>query len=569
MYIDRIPNRTSPPTVLVRESYRKGGKVKKRMLANITGLPADCIATIEAMLAGHTMVPGGTGFETTHTTPHGHVNAILTTMRQIGLDEMIASKPCRERSIIMGLIAERLLHGTSKLAATRLWLATTLAEELGLADVGINNVYAAMDWLVARQERIEKKLAQRHLAEGSALYYDLSSSYYEGLHCPLAQYGYSRDGKRGLPIIEYGVMTDRCGRPLAISVYEGGTSDSETVADQLGRVRTTFGLDRVVFVGDRGMLTETQIDLVKTQQGIGWVTALRATAIQKLACGGTVQMSLFDQSNLAEITTPEYPGERLVACFNPLLADDRKHTRAKLLAATEQDLEQLRRQVARRTRKPMTKVDIGLRAGARVNRHKMGKHFSLKIGDGTFAWTRTQASIDKEAALDGIYVIRTSESAERMSAADAVRAYKGLAETERVFRGMKGVDNHVRPIFHRSDPRVRAHLFISMLAYYVEWHLRDALEPLLFDDALRRDANEVRDPVAPAKASLAARRKKVERQTQNGLPLHSLKTLLIDLGTVCRNFHVFHIKKDTLRIRNYTTLTPLQAEAYRLLGCRQ
>jgi len=569
MYIDRIPNRKSPPAILVRESYREGGKVKKRLVANISGLPADCIAAIEARLAGHTMVPGGADFETTHTTPHGHVNAILCTMRQIGLDDMIASKPCREQSIVMGLIAERLLHGSSKLAATRQWHATTLAEELCLADVCANDVYAAMDWLVARQERIEKKLAKRHLAEGSALYYDLSSSYYEGQHCPLAQYGYSRDGKRGLPIIEYGVMTDRHGRPLAISVYEGGTGDSETVADQLDRVRRAFGLERVVFVGDRGMLTETQIDLVRTRQGIGWVSALRATAIQKLACSGAVQMSLFDQANLAEITTPEYPGERLVACYNPLLADDRRRTREKLLAATEEDLERLRRQVARRTRKPMAKVDIAVRAGARVNRHKMGKHFSMRIGDGTFSWTRTQASIDKEAALDGIYVIRTSEPAARMSAADAVRAYKGLAETERVFRGMKGVDNHVRPIFHRSDPRVRAHLFISMLAYYVEWHLRAALAPLLFDDPIRREANELRDPVAPAKASPAARRKKVERETKDGLPLHSLKTLLLDLGTVCRNVHVFHIKKETVRIHNYTTLTPLQAEAYRLLGCRQ
>ncbi|MCX7001976.1 MAG: IS1634 family transposase [bacterium] len=553
----------------MRESYREDGKVKKRTVANLTGLPEDCIAAVAAILEGHALVPAGVGFETTRTTPHGHVDALLTTLRRIGLDDMIASKPCRERSIIMALIVERILHSSSKLAATRLWHTTTLAEELDLAGVGANDVYAAMDWLVARQERIEKKLAGRHLGEGSALYYDLSSSYYEGQHCPLAQYGYSRDGKRGLPIIEYGVMTDRCGRPLAISVYEGGTSDSETVADQLEQVRTQFGLQRVVFVGDRGMLTELQIETVKNHPGLGWVSALRATAIQKLAQSGALQMSLFDQRNLAEITTPEYPGERLVACYNPILADDRKKSRAELLAATEKDLEQLRRRVARRTKKIMTAAEIGVSAGARIKRYKMGKHFSLQIGAGTFAWTRKQASIDKEAALDGIYVIRTSEPAKHLSAADAVRAYKGLAETERVFRGMKGVANHVRPIFHRRDPRVRAHLFISMLAYYLEWHLRDALTPLLFDDEARREVNAVRDPVAPAQPSPAARRKKVARQTSDGLPVHSLQTLLKELGTICRNVHVFHIKNETLCVRNHTTLTPLQAEVYRRLGCRQ
>jgi hypothetical protein len=569
MYIDRIPNRNSPPAVLVRESYREDGKVKKRTVANLTGLPEDCIAAVAAILEGHALVPAGVGFETTRTTPHGHVNALLTTLRRIGLDDLIASKPCRARSIIMALIVERILHGSSKLASTRLWHTTTLAEELELAGVGVNAVYAAMDWLVARQSRIENKLAARHLGEGSALYYDLTSSYYEGRHCALAKRGYSRDGKHGLPIIEYGVMTDKCGRPLAVSVYEGGTSDSETVADQLERARTKFGLNRIVFVGDRGMLTETRIATVKTYPGIGWVSALRASAIQKLACGGAVQMSLFDERNLAEITAPEYPGERLVVCYNPILADDRKKTRAALLAATEKDLERLRVQVARRTKKIMLKAEIGVSAGARINRHKMRKHFSLEIGDGTFAWARTQASIDKEAALDGIYVIRTSETADQLSAADAVRAYKGLAETERVFRGMKGVANYVRPIGHRLDPRVRAHVFISMLAYYLEWHFRDALKPLLFDDEARREANAVRDPVAPAQPSPAARRKKVERQTSAGLPVHSLETLLKELGTICRNVHVFQIKNETLCVRNHTTLTPLQAEVYRRLGCRQ
>ena len=565
MYIAFIPNRSSRPTILLRESYRKGARVHTRTLANLTHEPPEKVAALMAVLRGTRGAPQVAPITIIRTRPHGHVDALLTTLRRIGLDDIIASKPCRERSIIMALIVERLLHGTSKLAATRLWHTTTLAEELDLAGVGVNDVYAAMDWLVARQERIEKKLAGRHLGEGSALYYDLSSSYYEGQHCPLAQYGYSRDGKRGLPIIEYGVMTDRCGRPLAISVYEGGTSDSETVADQLERVRTQFGLQRVVFVGDRGMLTETQIETVKNHPGLGWVSALRTTAIQKLAQSGALQMSLFDQRNLAEITTPEYPGERLVACYNPILADDRKKSRAELLAATEKDLEQLRRRVARRTKKIMTAAEIGVSAGTRIKRYKMGKHFSLQIGAGTFAWTRKQASIDKEAALDGIYVIRTSEPAKHLSAAAAVRAYKGLAETERVFRGMKGVANHVRPIFHRSDPRVRAHLFISMLAYYLEWHLRDALTPLLFDDETRRAANVVRDPVAPAQPSPAARRKKAARQTENGLPLHSLPTLLAGMGTICRNYCKIGDGDAATTVLLTTQPDVWQAEVYRLL----
>ncbi len=569
MFIAVIPNRTSPPTILLRESYREGKHVRTRTLANLSALAPEQLTALRGVLKGETWVRAEDVFAVEQSLPHGHVNAILATMRRIGLDQMLAAKPCRARSIVMGLIAERLLHGTSKPAATRLWHTTTLAGELAIEDATVNEVYAAMDWLVARQAHIEKKLAGRHLGDGSALYYDLSRSYYEGRHCALAQYGYSRDGKRGLPIIEYGVMTDREGRPLAISVYEGGTSDSETVADQLTRIRTQFALNRIVFVGDRGMLTETQIETVKSHPGIGWVSAPRATAIRKLAGQGAVQMSLFDQQNLAEITAPDYPGERLVACYNPLLADDRKKSRAELLAATEKDFEQLRRLVARRTKTPMSQAEIGVRAGTRINRHKMGKHYTLTISDGTFAWQRKQASIDKEAALDGIYVIRTSEPANRMSAADAVRAYKGLAETERVFRGMKGVANHVRPIFHRSDPRVRAHLFISMLAYYLEWHLREALAPLLFDDAARRATNAARDPVAPAQASSAARRKKTARRTDSGDPRHSLATLLQAMGTICMNRCRTGSGDHTAQVTLTTQPNAWQTEVYRMLGCRQ
>ena len=345
MFMATVPNRKSPPTVLLRESYREGKRVCTHTIANLTRLQPEQIAVLRGVLKGETWVRAEDVFAVEESLPHGHVNAILSTMRRIGLDGMIASKPCRERSIVMALIVERLLHGTSKLAATRLWHTTTLAEELGIEDANVNEVYAAMDWLGERQERIEAKIARRHLGEDSAVYYDVSSSYYEGAHCPLARYGYSRDGKRGLPIIEYGVMTDRVGRPVAVSVYEGGTSDGKTVPEQLDRVREKFGLNRIVFVGDRGMLTETQIETIKTHPGIGWVSALRATAIQKLASEGVVQMSLFDEQNLAEITSPDYPGERLVACYNPLLADDRRRTREELLEATQAALEKLRRQV--------------------------------------------------------------------------------------------------------------------------------------------------------------------------------------------------------------------------------
>jgi transposase len=364
-------------------------------------------------------------------------------------------------------------------------------------------------------------------------------------------------------------MTDREGRPVAISVYEGGTSDGETVPEQIERMREKFGLHRIVFVGDRGMLTATQIETVKAYPGIGWVSALRATAIQKLASQGAVQMSLFDEQNLAEITSPDYPGERLVACYNPLLADDRRRTRDELLAATEAQLEKVRLQVARQHKTPMNKAAIGLKAGKLINRYKVGKHYTLTISDGTFAWERKQASIAQEAALDGIYVIRTSEPSARLNAADAVRTYKGLAEAERVFRGMKGVANHVRPIFHRSDPRVRAHLFISMLAYYVEWHLREALKPLLFDDQERLAANRARDPVAPATPSSSARRKKTTRRTESGYPVHSLATLLQAMGTICKNRCRTGSGDHAAQVTLTTQPNAWQAAVYRLLGCRQ
>jgi len=565
MFIATIPNRNSPPAILLRESYREGTHVRTRTLANLTKLAPTKIEAIRGVLKGEPWVRADDALTIEESLPHGHVRAILGTVRRIGLDDMIASKPCRERDIVVALIAERLLHGTSKLAATRLWHTTTLAAEMGVQDADVNEVYAAMDWLLARQERIEEKLARRHLANGSAVYYDLTSSYYEGSHCPLAKHGYSRDGKRGLPVIEYGMVADREGRPVAISVYEGGTSDARTVPDQLARLRDAFGLERVVFVADRGMLTEAQIETVRTHPGIGWVTALRAPAIQRLAAEGCVQMSLFDERNLAETSSPEYPGERLVVCYNPLMAEERRRTRDELLAATEARLEAVRREVARRTKTPLSSTDIGLKVGALLRQHKMGKHFALKIGDGSLSWDRKGESIEKEAALDGIYVIRTSEPASRMSAEDAVRTYKNLAETERVFRGMKGVSNHVRPIFHRTEPRVGAHLFLSMLAYYVEWHMREALGPLLFDDEERRETNKDRDPVAAARPSDSARRKKQPRRTDGGQPAHSFRTLLEAMASLCRNRCRVGTGAAAVTVMRITEPNDFQAEVFRLL----
>jgi len=566
MYIAIVPNRNSRPAYLLRESYRDGKHVRTRTLANLSELTPEQLRAFSGILKNEPWVHLKDAFTILQSRPHGHVQAILGTIRKLGLDTLIATKSSQEQRIILGLIVERILHGSSKLASARLWHTTTLAEELELEDVTVNDVYAAMDWVVERQQRIQAKLAKRHLSEGSALFYDLSSSYYEGSHCRLAHYGYSRDGKRGLPIIEYGVMTDSGGRPLAISVYEGGTSDSETVADQIDTLRTTFNLNRVVLVGDRGMITETQIEMIKTQPGIGWVSALRSSAIQKLARSGAVQMSLFDTQNIAEITSPNYPNERLVACYNPFLADDRKKTRTELLTATEKDLDKISRIITRRTTTPLSKAEIGLRVGACIKRHKMGKHFSIKIDDGVLTWERKQASIDAEAAVDGIYIIRTSEPTASLSTADAVRTYKRLAETERVFRGMKGVENRVRPIFHRNDERVKAHLFISMLAYYVEWHMREALTSLLFEDEERKEVNTMRDPVAPAKPSLAVRKKKATRQTTSGYPVQSFKTLLAQMGTICKNKCRMGTVEDAPLITLITQSDAWQAEVYRLLG---
>ena len=512
------------------------------------------------------MVPAKDLLRIERSLPHGHVEIILQAIHQLGLDTLIASKRCRQRDLVVAMIVERLIHPRSKLAGTRHWNDTTLAETLGLVDTDVDEVYAALDWLLARQERIEKKLAARHLAQGSMVFYDVSSSFYTGQHGTLACYGHDRDGRKGLPIIVYGVMTDDQGRPVAVQVYPGNTGDPATVPDQADKLRQRFGLSRVVLVGDRGMLTQTRIDALRDHPGLGWISALRSGAIRGLLEQGHLQLSLFDQQNLAEIRSPEFPGERLMACFNPLLADQRRHKREDLLAATQKDLERIAADVARRRRRPLSAEQIGVKVGRIIDHYKMARHFEWTIQAGVFRWARKEESIRAEAQLDGLYVVRTSEPAERLSAADAVRGYKGLARVERAFRCFKGLDLRIRPIYHRTEEHVRAHIFLCLLAYYVEWHLRQAWAEVLFEDEQLPSDRTVRDPVAPARASAQAQQKKSARQTPQGLSVHSFGTLLAHLATRTRNTCRLQTEPSGATFTQVTDPTPLQTRAMELLA---
>jgi transposase len=540
--------------------------VRKRTIANLTLLPRDAIEILRRTLRGEKLVPFDQAFAIERSIPHGHVKAILGTIRKIGLDTIIASKRSRERDLVVAMIAERLLHGRSKLASTRLWHSTTLAEELSVQDADVDELYQAMDWLLQRQKRIERKLADRHLGEGSYVFYDITSSYYEGHTCPLARRGHNRDGKKGKSIIVYGLLTDSEGRPVAVEVYPGNTGDPSTVGDQVDKLRNRFGISRVVLVGDRGMLTQAQIEKLKAYPQLGWISALRSGSIRKLVENQELQLSLFDKQDLAEITSAEFPGERLVACFNPLLADKRARTRKELLLATEKKLQRIANEVARRTKKPLLTDEIALKVGKVINQYKVEKHFCLQIEDNLFRWERDEASIAQEAGLDGIYVVRTSEAKKRLSAPDTVRSYKNLAQVERGFRCLKGIDIHVRPIHHSTDPRVRAHVFLCFLAYYVEWYMREALGSLLFDDQELAADRWTRDPVSQAEPSDSARRKKTERRTPDGLPVHSFDTLLLELGTLCRNRCRIQADPSGTTFTQDTQPTKLQAHVFELLS---
>ena len=569
MYIATVPNRNSPPAILLREGWREGNRTRQRTLANLSHWPKEKIETFRRLLHDEPLVSPHDLFTTQRTLPHGHVEAILDMISKLELDRLLSAERCRERDWVEAMIVQRLIDPCSKLATTREWHTTTLAEELGVAEANENDLYAALDWLGERQERIEKKLAARHLREGGLVLYDVSSSYYEGRTCPLAQFGKDRDGKKGLPIIVYGVMTNGEGCPVAVEVYAGNTGDPTTIADQIEKLRERFGLCRVVMVGDRGMLTQPQIDKLKQHPGWGWITALKSAEIQQLVEQGALQLSLLDEKNLAEITAPGYPGERLMVCHNPLLEEERRRKRKELLQATEKSLEKIGKEVARRKKKPLTAAEIGLKVGKVLGQYKVGKHFECKIGEGSLVWSRRAELIAEEEKRDGIYVLRTSEPVERLSAEDTVRSYKRLAEVERAFRCLKGIDLLVRPIRHRTEERVPAHIFLCVLAYYVEWHLRRAWAPLLFEDEERWEERQRRDPILPAKPSESAQHKKRSHQTVDGLPVHSFESLLKELASRARVTYALKSEKSKentpLTFRQVPEPTPLQARAYELI----
>jgi transposase len=540
MHIHVVPNRGSPPTVLLRESFREGSKVRKRTLANLSSLSSAQIDAIRATLLGQPLQPMAQAraqplaqpFEAIASPAHGHVQAVAVTLQRLGLAGLLAAKPCRERDLVLAMLAARILAPHTKLATTRWWHSTTLAEEFGVLDADEDDLYAAMDWLLARQDAVQKKLAARHLREGGLVLYDLSSSYFEGTTCALAKLGHNRDGKSGLLQVNYGLLTDARGCPVAVSVYEGNVSDSKTLMPEVKRLREDFGIERFVLVGDRGMISTKAIAELRQTDGIGWITALKSVSIRALVEQGQLQLGLFDERNLVELSSPEYPGERLVACRNPELAKLRAHKRADLLAATEASLDKIKARVD--AGKLAGSDEIGVRVGKVIDRYKVAKHFELRIEDHAFTFARKLAAIAAEAALDGIYIIRTSVSAAQMDAPSCVRNYKSLAQVERAFRSLKTVDLKVRPIHHRKAERVRAHIFLCMLAYYVEWHMREAWRELMFSDT-DQAAQATRDPVAPAKRSKAAQAKAVNHTLDDGSPAHSLSTLLAELAGIVRN----------------------------------
>ncbi len=573
MYIDRVPNRKSPPAVLLRRSYWQDGKVRKETLANLSKWPDELVENFRILLKGGVAVESlGGAFRILRSRPHGHVAAVVGTARKLGFERLLDRKASRHRSLAAAMALARILDPGSKLATARglsgETLASTLGEELDVQDAGADELYAAMDWLLARQAGIERRLARRHLKDGSLVLCDVTSTYFEGRHCPLAKRGYSRDGKRGSLQIVFALLCAANGCPVAVEVFEGSTADPGTLGGQLKKLCARFGLSKVVVVGDRGLLTSARIREEVKPAGLDWLTALRAPELKKLAAEGCLQPSLFDERNLAELEAPAlYPGERLVVCRNPLLAAERARKRAALLAATEAKLAQVAEAVRRERRPLRGEARTAVRADRALRSHKVGKHFAMRMTDTSFSYARDEACIAREAALDGLYVLRTSVAKPDLGAADAVRAYKSLSRIERAFRSFKTVDLKVRPVHHRLAGRVRAHVFLCMLAYYVEWHMRRALAPMLFDDHDAQAAAAARaSPVAPARASPAARAKaRGRKRTPDGLPVHSFRTLLADLATLARN----RVQPPGAAPADILTqATPVQERALRLLGVK-
>ena len=534
MYIDLVPNRGSKPAILLRESIREGKRIRKRTVANLSALTLEQAEGIRLVLKGGQFVPADGSLECIRSLPHGHVEAVRTAMRRLGFDRLIDGKASRERDLVVAMVAGRILAPeASKLAMTHAWGDTTLAEDLGVADAHEDELYTAMDWLIERQDKIEKRLAKRHLKEGGLVLFDLTSSSFEGVTCPLAKIGYSRDGKPGTLQVNYGLLADARGCPIAVSVFEGNTADPKTLLPQVEKVRDSFGIASLVMVGDRGMISNVQIEAMRKLEGTGWITALKNGAIAKLAGAGQLQLDLFDERNLISFTSEDYPGERLVACRNTELAKLRAAKRKDLIAATERELQKIAGMAA--GGKLAGRDKIGVRVGKVIGKYKMAKHFDLDIQDAALTFSVNEGRVAAEAALDGLYVIRTSAAEAEMSAEAAVLNYKRLAEVERAFRTLKGVDLQVRPIRHRLEERVKAHIFLSMLAYYVQWHLAEAWKPLLFADEAPADEARQRDPVAPAKRSAAALAKAQNRRLADGSPAFSFRGLLTHLATIVRN----------------------------------
>lgn len=568
MYVAVVPNRSSPPAILLRESYRDGGKVKNRTLKNLSDWPAERIALLRAVLRGDPLVPAGEGFEIERSLPHGHVLAALGAARRIGLERLLPRGRERRRTLALALIVARLIEPAAKLATARALDAPTASHSLGatldLDRVTAKEVYAALDWLGQVQPAIERALARRHLGDGTLVLYDVTSSYLEGRCCALARFGYSRDRRRDKAQIVIGLLCAADGCPIAVEVFDGDTADPATLATQIAKLKQRFALKRVVLVGDRGLITSARIEAELRPAGFDWITALRAPAIQALAAeDGPLQLSLFDDRDLAEIESPDYPSERLIVCRNPLLATERGRKRSALLDATERALERIQARV-RRTRRPLRgAAAIGQAVGAVLGQRKVAKHFRITIAAADLTFERDQAAIAKEAALDGFYVLRTSVPADTFDAATTVRAYKSLGQVERAFRSLKTVDLEIRPVFHWAASRVRAHVFLCMLAYHLEWHLRQALAPLLFDDHDRAAAEAQRSsPVAKAKPSPAARRKASTKRTDDDLPVHSLRSLMADLATLTRNTVRFGRDHTTTLL---ATPTEIQRRAFQLL----
>ena len=574
MYVERIPNRNSPPAILLRESYRDGDKVKKRTLANLSDWPAAKIEALRRVLRDEAVAPTDEqALSVLRSLPHGHVAAALGTLRKLGLDRLLSQggrQPHREVALCIAMAVARLIDPASKLATARgldeETASCSLGQVLDLGAVEEQELYAALDGLVGQQERVEQALARRHLQNGTLVLYDVTSTYFEGRTCPLARLGYSRDGKRGKLQIVIGLLCTAEGCPVAVEVFEGNVGDPSTVPNQVDKLKQRFRLERVVLIGDRGMITEARIEETVKPAGLNFITTLRAPAIRSLAEAGAIQLSLFDQRDLAEITSPDYPGERLVACRNPLLADERARKRRELLDATERELLHIQARVRRQKRSLRGKDKIALAVGAVVNHYKMAKHFDVTITDKNLTFERKTEQIDAEALLDGIYVLRTDLEPKTLDATSTVRAYKDLANVERAFRSLKTVDLEVRPIHHRRADRVRAHVLLCMLAYHLEWHMRRALKPILFDDHDKAAAQAARSSiVAKAERSDAADRKAATKRTHDGLPVHSFRSLLADLATVTRNTMAMAQSRDDTFVL-YPQLTPVQNRAFQLLG---